>query len=56
VIADTLRALRAKQGGVKFLGSYPAGGAEGHHERAAADARWVEASEWLDGLRAQIDG
>ena len=29
VVADALRGLHSKQGGVKFLGSYPAGGDHG---------------------------
>jgi prephenate dehydratase len=53
LMADVLRSLRAKQGTVKFLGSYPAAGA--HAEaRDHADARWSEADDWVQNLRSQI--
>lgn len=54
LLADAMRDLHAKQGGVKFLGSYPAAG---HHAAAArehADARWREADDWIQALRATI--
>jgi prephenate dehydratase len=53
LMADVLRSLRAKQGTVKFLGSYPAAGV--HAEaRDHADARWSEADDWVQNLRSQI--
>ena len=55
LVADTLRALHAKQGRVKFLGSYPAAGDEAPSAREHADGRWKEADTWLTDLRAQID-
>ena len=37
LMADTLRALHAKQGAVKFLGSYPAAGEHAHRAREHAE-------------------
>jgi prephenate dehydratase len=56
VIADALRNLSAKQGEMKFLGSYPVGGpAEASVERRRAYGRaWKAASNWVEALRAQI--
>lgn len=54
LVADTLRSLHAKQGTVKFLGSYPAAGGEGHSVREHADGRWRDADTWLADLRGQI--
>ena len=53
-IADAMRALHAKQGKVKFLGSYPAAGEHAHSAREHADARWREADDWVDSLRKSI--
>ena len=54
LLADAIRSLRAKQGKVKFLGSYPASGAHAHTAREHADARWREADDWVQSLRRQI--
>jgi prephenate dehydratase len=56
VIADALRNLAAKNAEVKFLGSYPVGGPleAGVERRKAAGRAWKHASQWVDGLRAQI--
>jgi prephenate dehydratase len=57
LVADALRNLHAKQGGVKFLGSYPAaavGDAEQARRHAAGKA-WREASDWVDELRGRIE-
>ncbi|MBK9179809.1 MAG: prephenate dehydratase [Acidimicrobiales bacterium] len=54
LVADTLRDLRVKHGGVKFLGSYPAGTGKGAELRREADAAWREADEWLADLRARV--
>jgi prephenate dehydratase len=54
LLADAMRALHAKQGRVKFLGSYPAAGAHAHTAREHADARWREADDWVMALRTQI--
>lgn len=54
VVADCLRTLRATQGGVKFLGSYPAAGPAGPDSRAHLEAEFVEAEQWLSAIRGQI--
>lgn len=54
LIADAMRALRAKQGKVKFLGSYPAAGEHAPAARETADARWRDADDWVQGLRRGI--
>ena len=54
LVADALRQLRAKQGTVKFLGSYPAAGEHAHSAREHADSRWREADDWITGLRRGI--
>ena len=53
VMADALRALRAKEADVKFLGSYPASGVS-QERRATVDGAEAEAVAWLDALRAQL--
>ena len=54
LVADVLRDLHAKQGGVKFLGSYPAAGDHAGTAREHADARWRQADDWLADLRRRI--
>jgi prephenate dehydratase len=56
LVADTLRNLHAKQGEVKFLGSYPVGGPveAGAARRRAAGKAWKNAAGWVESLRAQI--
>lgn len=54
LLADTMRALHAKQGGVKFLGSYPAAGEAAATEREHAGARWRDADDWLADIRGEI--
>jgi prephenate dehydratase len=54
LLADTMRALHAKQGRVKFLGSYPAAGEHAESAREHADARWREADDWLATIRARV--
>ena len=54
LVADAMRDLRAKQGGVKFLGSYPAAGAQAHTARQDADARWREADDWISELLSRV--
>jgi hypothetical protein len=41
---------------VKFLGSYPAADAQAHSAREHADARWKDADDWINTLRARIRG
>ncbi|MGA7758796.1 MAG: prephenate dehydratase [Ilumatobacteraceae bacterium] len=55
LLADTMRALHAKQGGVKFLGSYPAAGDHADTTREHADARWREADDWVARIRASVE-
>lgn len=54
LMADAIRALHAKQGRVKFLGSYPAAGEHAHTAREHADARWRAADDWVQSLRRDI--
>jgi hypothetical protein len=54
VVADCLRSLKAKQADVKFLGSYPASGDDGHQRRGEADEAFRAAEAWLASLRGQI--
>jgi len=54
LLADTMRALHAKQGGVKFMGSYPGAGEHAVSAREHADARWRVADDWVDAIRGQI--
>jgi prephenate dehydratase len=54
IVADCLRNLAAKQTQVKFLGSYPVAGDDGHVRRRAMTKAWRDADAWLDGLRGQI--
>ena len=54
LLADAMRSLHAKQGAVKFLGSYPAAGEHAHTAREHADARWREADDWVQALRDRI--
>ena len=54
LVADALRNLKTKQADVKFLGSYPAAGANGHEVRAEAAESWRSAESWIDELRGQI--
>jgi len=54
LMADALRDLHAKQGAVKFLGSYPAAGAHAHSAHEHADARWRRADDWVTELRRRI--
>jgi prephenate dehydratase len=54
LVADALRSLHSKQGGVKFLGSYPRGDAHAGSAREHADARWRQADDWMQALRSRI--
>jgi len=56
LLADALRALHSKQGGVKFLGSYPIAGAAPSHDGEPHDARWLAAEQWVRDLQARITG
>ena len=55
LVGDVLRNLAAKQGGVKFLGSYPAASTEaGKARRHTAGQAWREAVRWVEELRAGV--
>ena len=55
LMADAMRALHAKQGKVKFLGSYPSAGDHAETAREHADVRWRDADDWVQRLRDSID-
>ncbi|HSJ91541.1 MAG TPA: hypothetical protein VK917_05700, partial [Ilumatobacter sp.] len=54
LVADAMRALHAKQGAVKFFGSWPRADEEAHDARSHADERWRAADDWVTDLREQI--
>ncbi len=54
VVGDCLRTLKAELADVKFLGSYPAAGAQGESLRREADEAWRAADGWLRGVRGGI--
>jgi prephenate dehydratase len=54
LVADAMRALHAKQGDVKFFGSYPAADAADHDAREHADARWREADDWISAIQRRV--
>ena len=51
LLADTMRALHAKQGAVKFFGSWPRADAQAHDAREHADERWRMADDWIAEIR-----
>lgn len=54
VVANCLTNVRAKHADVKFLGSYPVAGTGSNEQREEANDAWIDAKEWMDGLRRQI--
>ena len=54
LIADAVRSLHAKHGGVKFFGSFPGAGDHAESAREHADSRWREADDWVRSLRERI--
>ena len=54
LVADAMRALHAKQGAVKFFGSWPRADAEAHDARSHADERWRAADDWIASLRRDV--
>lgn len=54
VVADCLRDLHATLPAIKFLGSYPAGGADVAERRQAASEAWAAADMWVSGLRGHL--
>jgi len=56
LLADAMRALHAKQGPVKFFGSYPAAGKHAVSAREHADARWRDADDWVTSILGRVTG
>ncbi|MFT5531460.1 MAG: prephenate dehydratase [Candidatus Poriferisodalaceae bacterium] len=56
LVGDCLRELKMTQGDVKFLGSYPAAGANGDQARRDSDANWRSSNDWLATVRSNIRG
>ena len=54
LMADAMRALHAKQGAVKFFGSWPRADEHAPDARGHADERWRSADDWIIGLRRGI--
>lgn len=54
LLADTMRALHAKQGAVKFFGSWPRSDDPSQGARESADERWRLADDWIADLRARV--
>lgn len=54
VVADALRELYVKQGGVKFMGSYPAAGEGSTDLRREATEALAQAEAWLAAMRGQV--
>ncbi|HTW98392.1 MAG TPA: prephenate dehydratase [Acidimicrobiales bacterium] len=54
LVADCLEELHVTLGRLKFLGSYPAYGAESSRVREEIAARRAEARAWLGSLRAKL--
>jgi prephenate dehydratase len=54
VVADALMSVRSMHADVKFLGSFPAAGADGPMVRRDAKERWSDAHDWLQKLRSQV--
>ncbi|NNE72375.1 MAG: prephenate dehydratase [Acidimicrobiales bacterium] len=54
VVADCLRNLHMKQGGIKFLGSYPATGVGQEEIRQDVSERGESADAWLADLRSRV--
>jgi prephenate dehydratase len=54
LVADAMRALHAKQGAVKFFGSWPRADDQAHDARVHADERWRLADDWIDAIRDGI--
>jgi len=54
VVKDCLRDVQAGLAAVKFLGSYPAAGADGAERRRDAADAWRQADTWLASLTERI--
>jgi prephenate dehydratase len=51
LVADAMRSLHAKQGAVKFFGSWPRADEHAPDARAHADQRWRDADDWVAAIR-----
>lgn len=56
LLADAMRALHAKQGSVKWFGSWPRADGQVHDARTHADERWRSADDWLADIRRRVSG
>ena len=54
LLADAMRSLHAKQGAVKFFGSWPRADADVEAAVAESGERWQRADAWLDAIRSDI--
>ena len=54
LMADTMRALHAKQGVVKWFGSWPRADGAASDARATADERWSNADDWIDSIKSRL--
>jgi prephenate dehydratase len=54
MVADCLRDLHTGLRKLKFLGSYPAAGADGEGRRRDASAAWQAADAWIDEIRRAV--
>jgi prephenate dehydratase len=54
LMADTMRALHAKQGLVKWFGSWPRADGAASDVRSHADERWKSADNWIAGIRSRL--
>ena len=54
LLADAMRSLHAKQGAVKFFGSWPRADADADDAREHTDRRWQEADAWLAAIRTSM--
>ncbi len=54
IVSDCLRDLHATLRRLKFLGSYPAAGDDGHEIRRDAHAAWAAADDWIQDLRSRV--
>ena len=55
LMADTMRALHAKQGSVKFFGSWPRADDRARGAREHADERWRAADDWIARIRRGVE-
>ena len=54
LVADCLRDVRSKVEDIKFLGSYPAAGAQGPAVRRDAEESWRTADAWIQDQKAKL--